>query len=147
MKRIITLLAIMLTISSASLAQFTDSDRSKINIGDYTFMRTDYDVRLGYQKGNGRIWYSYSLYGMNSDEAIAVKQHIERNLDYYQEKYNGKIVVSVGEMFSCFDKGNRRHISIVIEYNDWVDEYNRAVEEKKNKDNLARNKRLESINW
>ncbi|MBQ2175981.1 MAG: hypothetical protein II453_13245 [Alphaproteobacteria bacterium] len=155
MRKTITLIITLLFIVVSSFGQTTLStsrckyiptydERQKIKIGDYEFRRC-FEVTVE-KRCYGKISYSYiydeTEYGA-SEEINALISHIERNKEYYEEKYKCEIEnISIGRDFSGL-----RCLLLVVIYPDWEEEHNRQQRELANTKNLEREKRLESINW
>lgn len=156
MRKTITLIITLLFIVVSSFGQTTLStsrckylptydEIQKIKIGDYEFGRrfevTDYIEKRCYGKISYVYTYDEREYGA-SEEINALISHIERNKEYYEEKYKCEIEnVSIGRDFvgHC--------LLLVVIYPDWEEEHNRQQKELANTKNLEREKRLESINW
>ena len=149
---IITLLFVVVpsfgqTALSTSRCKYlpTYDEIQKIKIGDYEFGRlfdaNDYVEKRCYGKISYVYAYNEREYGA-SEEINALISHIERNKEYYEEKYKCEIEnVSLRRYF-----GNPC-LLLVVTYPDWEEEHNRQQKELVNTKNLEREKRLESINW
>lgn len=168
MKRIITTLVIMLSITSISFGQtkeeiakwendkikwqkisipnFDNVNREVINIGDYAFNRyVKITERVSEKRNHGSITYVHT-YDKKEDgayeEMAILKNHIERNKAYYEEKY--KCVI---ESIYYWEYYGSESLQIDVVYPDWEEEYDRQQSELKKAKDTAREKRLESINW
>lgn len=149
---IITLLFIVVssfgqTTLSTSRCKYipTFDDRQKIKIGDYEFGRLYDAIDYSEKRCYGKISYIYDYnqreYGA-SEEINALISHIERNKEYYEEKYKCKIE----NVYQWRNSGNAC-LLLVVTYPDWEEEHNRQQKELENTKNLERERRLESINW
>lgn len=123
-------------------------NRVYICFGDYTFSRKDRDIRSGYSKRDGHIPYC-SVKSFDEEEAKAIKEHIERNIEYYQEKYNCKLSVyyTFGKSMEHIFGKNYQTVNVSVVYHDWENEYQEHHKALEKKSNIEKQKRLESINW
>lgn len=156
MKKIATLFIIMASMFVNGYSQIqivketgTKAERMEISIGDYNFTRRDaFHIGLGYER-HGKIW--YTCYGIYSEEADALKAHIEKNKSFYEDKFNCTIVgCEIGHNYqkvAC----EKQDIRLIVVYPDWEEEYQEKVlkeaEEKRKEKDAIVSKRLESINW
>ena len=129
------------TILNPNFDNFDNVNRNVINIGDYAFNRY-----LKITEGNhGNITYVHT-YDKKEDgayeEMAVLKDHIERNKTYYEEKY--KFVI---ESIYYWEYYGSESLQITVVYPDWEEEYDRQQSELKKAKDTAREKRLESINW
>lgn len=151
MKRIITIVVIMLAMVSVAMGQKTskeidnmyytyrladkgkiekvygNSDRTRFDAGDYTLTR-----RYG-KKCEGKQTYIVSC---DPAEVKALKEHFESNRQYYNDNY-GFIITDI----KCWYWSGEFELEVF--FPDW-DELQKEAEAKKK---AEKQKRIESINW
>lgn len=125
-----------------------DENRTEIYIGDYCFNRKQ-EYWHSYSD-HGKIIYNLTTFVSGEEEQNKLKKHILEHKEYYENKFNCKIL-DVTSWYHLLDLGYTTYLDwcfqIELIYNDYEEAFNERMAQIKIQNDMAKEKRLESINW